>query len=238
MDGYSISQAARRTGFPASTLRYYEREGLVQPDRTAAGYRSYDDHHVELLGFIGRAKGFGLSLAEITELLALLDEDRCAPVQDRLRALIDAKLADARAHVTELATFTGELERVARLLDGPAVDGPCDAGCACLGAAPTSGTAEPPIACTLPTGEMDERSAQWQQLLDVATSSEKDADGVRIHFPRDVELGPIVALLDAEQRCCRFFTFALTIGDGDVILDVAAPPEAAPILADLLTSAR
>src|SRR5690606_32558552 len=116
MDGYSISQVAERTGFPPTTLRFYEQSGLVRPARTPAGYRSYDDTHIELLSFIGRAKGFGLSLEEITELLGLLGDDECAPVQGRLRDLGDTKLADAQAKIAELEGFTAELRRVAATL--------------------------------------------------------------------------------------------------------------------------
>ena len=68
MDGCTISEAAERTGFSPSALRFYEQHGLVRPARTASGYRSYGDADLERLGFIGRAKGFGLSLDEITEL--------------------------------------------------------------------------------------------------------------------------------------------------------------------------
>lgn len=83
MDGCCISQAAQRAGFPATTLRYCEGAGLVRPGRTPAGHRSCDESSIEQLALIGRAKGFGRSLEEITELLGLLDEDRCAPVQGR-----------------------------------------------------------------------------------------------------------------------------------------------------------
>ncbi len=83
MDGFSISQAAERTGFSASTLRFYEQSGLVQPTRTPAGYRSYGESDVAQLAFVGRAKGLGLSLDEITELLGLLDDDRCGCTTDR-----------------------------------------------------------------------------------------------------------------------------------------------------------
>jgi MerR family transcriptional regulator, copper efflux regulator len=86
MDGYSISQVAERTGFPPSTLRFYEQHGLVRPARTSSGYRRYDNGHVELLEFIGRAKGFGLSLEEITDLLSLLDEDAL----DDARPIVDS----------------------------------------------------------------------------------------------------------------------------------------------------
>jgi len=131
VDGYSISQVAQRTGFPASTLRFYEQSGLVRPERTPAGYRSYDDRHIELLSFISRAKGFGLSLDEITELLALLDDERCAPVQGRLRDLVETKIADAQAKVAELEAFTAELRRVAATLGARTPDGPCDDSCGC-----------------------------------------------------------------------------------------------------------
>ena len=58
----------------------YELVRPARPERAPAGHRCYDGHHIELLSFIGRAKGFGLSLEEITELVRLLDEDRCALV--------------------------------------------------------------------------------------------------------------------------------------------------------------
>ena len=138
MDGYSISQVAERTGFPPTTLRFYEQSGLVRPARTPAGYRCYDDTHIELLSFIGRAKGFGLSLEEITELLGLLGDDECAPVQGRLRDLVDTKIADAQAKVAELEAFTAELRRVAAALGTHTPAGPCDDTCGCTTDDPTA----------------------------------------------------------------------------------------------------
>lgn len=148
MDGYSISQVAERTGFPPTTLRFYEQSGLVRPARTPAGYRTYDDTHIELLSFIGRAKGFGLSLEEITELLSLLDGDECAPVQGRLRDLIDTKIADAHAKIAELQAFTGELERFADTLEVHTPDGPCDDACGCTTDTPRS--IAPPVRMPTP----------------------------------------------------------------------------------------
>ena len=68
----TIADAAARTGFPASTLRYYEQVGLIEPERTASGYRVYDDRALLRLTFIGRAKALGLSLDEISELVLSL----------------------------------------------------------------------------------------------------------------------------------------------------------------------
>lgn len=248
MDGYSISQVAERTGFPPSTLRFYERHGLVQPDRTPAGYRSYGDHHVELLGFIGRAKGYGLSLEEITELLTLLEQDQCAPVQDRLRGLVSEKMADARARVAELEAFTNELGRVAAALQAPAAEGPCDDTCGCttdgsaftsvaLGQRPVD-SAVIPIACTLSAGDVAERLADWQALLDGAENHDPIDGGVRIRLPRDVDIASVATLIDAEQQCCRFFSFALAVTDVAVSLDITAPADAQAVLDELIGALR
>jgi MerR family copper efflux transcriptional regulator len=92
MTSYLISEVADRTGFSAPTLRYYEDIGLVAPvERTASGYRRYDERAIDRLRFIARSKRLGLSLEEITGLVELFDLDECAPVQERLRALLVAK---------------------------------------------------------------------------------------------------------------------------------------------------
>ena len=40
-DLLTIGEVARRSGFPQSALRYYEREGLVSSTRTTGGQRRY-----------------------------------------------------------------------------------------------------------------------------------------------------------------------------------------------------
>ena len=93
MSTLTIGQVAERTGFTASALRYYEGLGLVMPTtRTDAGYRLYGDDTVHRLAFIARAKQLGCSLDEITDLLAIWDGDRCAPVQRRFHELVTEKI--------------------------------------------------------------------------------------------------------------------------------------------------
>jgi DNA-binding transcriptional MerR regulator len=138
----------------------------VRPDRTPTGYRTYRDHHVERLAFIRRAKGFGLSLGEITELLGLRDEDRCAPVQDRLRTLVDDKIAEASTRLAELEAFTAELRRVSAALDAPAPEGPCGDTCGCTSDVAAGAVsvrfgrhvdADLPVACVIPAERVDQR---------------------------------------------------------------------------------
>jgi DNA-binding transcriptional MerR regulator len=242
MRGYSISQVAERTGFAASTLRFYDQQGLVRPARTPAGYRSYGDRDLVSLGFIGRAKSFGLSLEEITELLTLFEQDRCAPVQDRLRALVTDKIADARDRIAELESFILELQRAVAALGADPPDGPCDETCGCTTesrrgrvtiALSHLGDAQPPIACSLDSEGLTRQVGEWQQLLGMAERGETTPDGARFHFSRDIDVAAIAALVDAEQRCCRFFTFALNVTDVSVVLDITAPAEAQTILHEL-----
>jgi MerR family copper efflux transcriptional regulator len=124
---------AERSGLSASALRYYEGIGLVEPStRTRAGYRLYDDHTLARLAFIGRAKQLGCSLEEITDLVGIWDGERCGPVQKRFHDLVTARLADAERQIAELTALAEQLRHAATQLAGPATDGPCDEGCACL----------------------------------------------------------------------------------------------------------
>ena len=65
MSTYTIGEIADRSGFSASSLRYYEGIGLVEPaSRTASGYRLYNDGSLDRLAFIARAKQLGCTLDE------------------------------------------------------------------------------------------------------------------------------------------------------------------------------
>jgi len=244
MDGYSISQTAQRTGFPPSTLRFYEQSGLVNPDRTPAGYRSYDDHHIELLAFIGRAKGFGLSLEEITDVLSLLDQDRCAPVQDRLRDLVDAKILEAQDRIVELTAFTAELRQVSGSLGIHTPEGPCDENCGCttgshepatsINVELTARPGDPPIACTLAPDRIGARLEDWQATVAAAVGQHPIDGGVRILFAANTDVAALATLAASEQDCCQFFTFTLTIEVTGVALDITGPPDAQPVIQSLI----
>lgn len=106
----NIGQAARASGVSAKMIRYYEETGLIRPAaRTGSGYRDFSETDVHTLGFIRRARDLGFSVAEIADLLALW--------QDRERAAGDVK-ALALAHVADLRRRIGELEAMARTLEG------------------------------------------------------------------------------------------------------------------------
>jgi DNA-binding transcriptional MerR regulator len=246
MSTYTIGEVADRSGFSASALRYYEGIGLVEPaTRTDAGYRIYDNHTLARLAFIARAKQLGCSLEEITDLVAVWDGDQCGPVQRRFHALITDKIHTARRQVVELTAFAAQLQTAAEQLSGEPVDGPCGDDCACVSATPeastrsttvtlVSKTVDGPIACTLEPGAMPDRLAEWDTVLGRAEARIATADGgLRLEFGADVDLGEVARLVAAEQHCCAFFSFAITVDDRGSALEVRAPDDAAGMVAEL-----
>ena len=96
-----IGNLAKRVGVGIDTVRYYEREGLLQKaQRRTSGYRMYDVDDIQRLRFIRRAKTLGFTLTEVRDLLALSsrkDDDMAA-----MKAAARQKLADVDAKITEL----------------------------------------------------------------------------------------------------------------------------------------
>lgn len=73
----NIGEAAARSGVTAKMVRHYESLGLLQAvERTESGYRQYSDNEVHTLRFIKRARGLGLRMSEIAELLTLWQNRR------------------------------------------------------------------------------------------------------------------------------------------------------------------
>jgi len=73
-ESLTVSEVSRRSGFAASALRYYEREGLIRASRTGGGQRRFERNVLRRLAFIRAARNVGLSLEEIrTELAELPD---------------------------------------------------------------------------------------------------------------------------------------------------------------------
>jgi len=124
METLSIGQVARRAGVGVETVRFYEREGLLEePPRRASGYRQYSEEVVRRLHFIKRAQQLGFSLKEISELLLLRVDDQmsCEEVKQRT----EAKLADVERKMVELQRMRQALLQVHSLCTGQGPTGRC-----------------------------------------------------------------------------------------------------------------
>jgi MerR family redox-sensitive transcriptional activator SoxR len=81
----TIGEIARRSGFAASALRYYEREGLISATRTEGGQRRYPRSVLRRLAFLRAARHVGLSLEEVRRSLDELPQARNPTVADWAR---------------------------------------------------------------------------------------------------------------------------------------------------------
>lgn len=65
---YTIQQVANMTGIPATTLRYYDKEGLLPfLERRSSGYREFSDIDLASLQIVQCLKATGMSVAEMKQ---------------------------------------------------------------------------------------------------------------------------------------------------------------------------
>jgi DNA-binding transcriptional MerR regulator len=111
MDGFpelTIGEVARRAGVATSSIRYYERIGLLpEPDRLG-GQRRYDADVLGKLGFIGVAQSAGFKLREIKELIEGVDGAN--GLGEQMRSLSSQKLGEVEALLERTKAMKGWLE--------------------------------------------------------------------------------------------------------------------------------
>jgi len=98
---HTISQLARSADVPSSTVRYYERAGLLEPDsRSAGNYRLYGDESLQRLKFIRAAQAVGFKLDDVRLLLDM--QTARSPRCDDVRELIVHRLDDLSEQMKNL----------------------------------------------------------------------------------------------------------------------------------------
>ena len=123
----NIGTAARQSGLPPKTIRYYEEIGLLTADRAAQGYRDYSSEDIHWLRFVQRSRSLGFSVEECRQLLSLYtDRDRASA---DVKAIATEKLGEIDRKIAEL---TGLREMLGHLVknchgdarpDCPIIDG-------------------------------------------------------------------------------------------------------------------
>jgi len=113
-----IGELARQTGVDVQTVRYYEREGLLEaPARTGSGYRAYGPEHLERLNFVRHCRSLDMPLAEIRRLIELSNEKSISC--DEVNSLV-------RAHLGRVQAKRRSLEQLERQL--AALNAQCESG--------------------------------------------------------------------------------------------------------------
>jgi DNA-binding transcriptional MerR regulator len=107
----TIGRLSSLTGVKVTTIRYYEREGLLpEPRRTAAARRMYAAADAQRLSFIRHARQLGFETPEVRVLLDLADHrDRSCEEVDRIAR---RRLEAVDDKIARLMRLRGELERM------------------------------------------------------------------------------------------------------------------------------
>jgi Zn(II)-responsive transcriptional regulator len=116
----TIGKVAKMAQVSADTVRYYEKEGLLNPiQKSDAGYRLYNEEAMRRLNFIKHAQHCGLSLSEIRELLEIKRRDdsccndvRAVAIHKRLQLESKIKalqvMSNALSELIEVCTDDGK----------------------------------------------------------------------------------------------------------------------------------
>ena len=97
-------------------IRYYESVGLLKPDRTDAGYRSYGHHDLHTLGFLRRARDLGFSVEQMRDLLALWTDSGRASAD--VKAMAQRHIDALERKATALNQMAGTLRHLAQHCHG------------------------------------------------------------------------------------------------------------------------
>ncbi|WAH36022.1 MerR family transcriptional regulator [Alicyclobacillus dauci] len=105
-----IQELADKTGLTAYTIRFYEKEGLLDSRhvrREENNYRNYSDEAIERLKFVKKLQGVGCSLAELKEIL----QEHDANTRTHLQVIewIRQKMSEIERKKDELDHILGTL---------------------------------------------------------------------------------------------------------------------------------
>lgn len=112
----NVGNAARRSGLPAKTIRYYEEIGLIRPARACNGYRDYSGGDVHRLAFLKRARDLGFTIEDCRQLMALY-QDRSRASHD-VRRIASDHVAAIEQKVRELQSMRATLQKLIHACHG------------------------------------------------------------------------------------------------------------------------
>jgi MerR family redox-sensitive transcriptional activator SoxR len=102
-----IGDVAKRTGLPPSTIRFYEREGLLPAPARRGGQRVFGKDALDQLRVVQLARDAGFRVGEIRQLVTEFG-------RDRWRRLAERKLDELRQAADRLAAMTDLLGKLLR----------------------------------------------------------------------------------------------------------------------------
>ncbi|MEO8610141.1 MAG: MerR family transcriptional regulator [Chloroflexota bacterium] len=109
MQIFGIGELARKAGMPTSTIRYYERIGLLPPSKRVNTKRRYDASILQKLSVIRMAQHAGFTIAEIQTLLHDFPVD--TPPSERWHGLASKKIVELDELISRAEAMKSLLEQ-------------------------------------------------------------------------------------------------------------------------------
>lgn len=109
---YRIGQLAKLTGVTPDTIRFYEKQQMMDHEvRTQGGFRLYSDNDLQRLKFICYARQLGFSLSAIRELLSIRVDPQHHTCQES-KAIVEARLCEIGTMIARLQHMQQSLQRL------------------------------------------------------------------------------------------------------------------------------
>ena len=109
---YRIGELARLANVTPDTIRYYEKQQMIDHEvRTEGGFRLYTDHDLQRLRFIRYARQLGFTLDSIRELLSIRIDPEHHTCQES-KSIVQARLDEVEARIQDLQAMQRSLQRL------------------------------------------------------------------------------------------------------------------------------
>ncbi|KAA2263252.1 MerR family transcriptional regulator [Solihabitans fulvus] len=112
-----IGELSERTGTPRRLLRYYEEQTLILPDRSANGYREYDERIVDRVMQIRGLLDAGLPTRIIKQILPCLDKPKVIHISDATPEMIATLELERDRMTSRVNCLTRNRDAIAEYLD-------------------------------------------------------------------------------------------------------------------------
>lgn len=112
-----IGEMSKRTGIAVTTIRYYEKVGLLPaPERLASGYRLYNRRHLERINFLKNTRKLGFSQQRIKALVSLLENPN--RTSEKVKTSVQSQLEEIREKRRLIQNIENQLKLIIAKCDG------------------------------------------------------------------------------------------------------------------------
>lgn len=111
----TIGQAAKLSGIPPKTIRYYEDYGILpRAERNDVGYRIYSGDDLRRLELVKRIRMLDMGLPEVRQLVEWASAGTCSDFQEHLLDTVRSKLSEVDSQIAQLQRLKEDLNSLER----------------------------------------------------------------------------------------------------------------------------